>query len=81
MDFVAHICKNKECNNIFVAEDYTKVKDIPPHWRLCPSCAAKMGVDYDKQKPWNNYSEKQKAKLEKLKEVSKKYQFKSNNKI
>lgn len=46
-------------------------------------CAEKAGIDYDKQKPWNSYSEKQKARLEKLKEAAKKTQFKSkqNNQI
>lgn len=76
MNYVVHFCKNKECNNAFIAEDYTKVKDVPPHWRLCPDCCKELGIDYGKQRPWNSYSEKQKAKLEKLKEASRKFQFK-----
>lgn len=76
MDYVVHFCKNKECNNAFIAEDYTKVKDVPPHWRLCHDCCKELGIDYGKQRPWNSYSEKQKAKLEKLKEASRKFQFK-----
>ena len=81
MDYVTHTCRN--CGCAFVAEDYTNCQDIPPHWRLCPECAEKAGIDYDKQKPWNSYSEKQKARLEKLKEAGKRTQFtpKQNNQI
>ena len=76
MDFVAHICKNKDCNNIFVAEDYTKVKDVPPHWRFCPNCCDKLGIEYDKQKPWTNYSEARKKQIENLKNLSVNFRFK-----
>lgn len=79
MDYVTHTCK--KCNCAFVAEDYTNCQDIPPHWRYCPECAAALGIEYDKQKPWTNYSEKQRAKLEKLKEAAKKTQFKSKQNI
>lgn len=74
MDFVTHTCKKCEC--AFVAEDYTNCQDMPPHWRLCPDCCKELGIDYDKQKPWNSYSEKQKVTLAKLKEAGKKTQFK-----
>lgn len=72
--YVCHVCK--ECNSAFVAEDYTNAQDIPPHWRYCPDCAKKLGIDYEKQKPWNNFSEAQKKRIEKLKEAGKKTQFK-----
>lgn len=71
--YVCHVCKKCEC--AFIAEDYTNCQDIPPHWRLCPDCSKELGIDYDKQRPWNSYSEKQKAKLEKLKESGKKTRF------
>lgn len=69
MDYVTHTCKNCEC--AFVAEDYTNCRDVPPHWRLCPECAKAAGVDYAKQKPWQNYSEKRKMALEALKKKGK----------
>lgn len=60
MDYVTHTCRRCEC--AFVAEDFTKVKDIPPRWRLCPDCCKELGIDYDKQRPWTNRtSEQQKA--------------------
>lgn len=79
MDFVTHTCK--KCGCAFVAEDYTNCQDIPPHWGYCPNCAKELGIDYDLQKPWSSYSEKQKAKLEKLKEASKKTRFKTKQNI
>lgn len=67
MDFVTHTCK--KCGCAFVAEDYTNAQDIPPHWRLCPECAEKAGIDYDAQKPWDSYSEARKRNLENLKKL------------
>lgn len=63
MDYVVHYCKNKNCNNAFVAEDYTKVRDIPPHWRLCPDCCKELGIDYEKQRPWNMRDEKTQKRI------------------
>ena len=79
MDFVTHT--GKECGCAFVAEDYTNAQDIPPHWRLCPECAEKAGIDYNSQKPWNSFSEARKAALQTFKEVAKKTQFKSKQNI
>lgn len=76
MNYVAHICRNKDCNNIFVAEDYTKVKEVPPHWRYCPNCAAKMGIDFEKQKTWTNFSDARKKQIENLKKINEKFRFK-----
>lgn len=67
MDFVTHTCRKCEC--AFVAEDYTNCQDVPPHWRLCPACAEKVGIDYDKQKPWNSFSEARKKQLENFKKI------------
>lgn len=71
MNYVVHYCKNKNCNNAFMAEDYTKVIDIPPHWRLYPDCCKELGIDYDKQRPWNSYSEKQKEFYKRFAEIGK----------
>lgn len=65
--YVCHVCK--KCNCAFVAEDYTNARDIPPHWRYCPDCAKELGIDYKKQKPWNNFSEARKKHLEKFKKI------------
>ena len=71
MDYVIHFCKNKECNNAFIAVDYTKVKDVPSHWRLCPDCCKKLDIDYGKQRPWNMRTEKQKEFYKKFAEMGK----------
>lgn len=71
MNYVVHYCKNKNCNNAFVAEDYTKVRDIPPHWRLCPDCCKELGIDYEKQRPWTNRTEKQKEFYKKFAGIGK----------
>lgn len=69
MDYVTHTCK--KCNRAFVAEDYTNCQDIPPHWRYCPECAAALGIDYDKQKPSTNRTEKQIEFYKKFSEIGK----------
>ena len=71
--YVWHVCKKCKC--AFVAEDYTNVQDKPPQWRYCPDCAKELGVDYEKQKPWNNFSEARRKQLDKQKEILKKFQF------
>lgn len=78
MDYVTHTCK--KCGCAFVAEDYTNAQDIPPHWRLCPECSKKAGIDYASQKPWNSFSEAQKRRIEKLKIAGQKTQFKAKTK-
>ena len=79
MDYVTHTCKKCKC--AFVAEDYTNAQDIPPTWRYCPECAKKLGIDYDKQTPWSNRSEKRneqiKAQIERLKQ----YRFKKKENV
>lgn len=81
MDYVCHVCK--KCESAFVAEDYTKVKDVPPHWRYCPKCAKEMGIDYNKQKPWTNRTEQQKEFYKKFAEIGKQNikKFKALNSI
>lgn len=79
MDFVTHTCK--KCGCAFVAEDYTNAQDIPPHWRLCPECAEKTGIDYDAQKPWDSYSEKKQERIKKQIERLKQFQFQKKQNI
>ena len=79
MDYVVHFCKNKECNNAFIAVDYTKVKDVPSHWRLCPDCCKKLDIDYGKQRPWNMRDEKTQKRIKEQIERLKKYRFKKND--
>ncbi len=71
MNYVAHICKNKDCNNIFIAEDYTKVKDIPPRWRYCQDCCKSLGLNYEKQTPKNNRTPAENKRFEKLATIGK----------
>ena len=81
--YICHVCKKCEC--AFIAEDYTNAQDVPPHWRYCPKCAEKLGIDYDKQKPMDNFSEAQKNRIkkqiERLKIAGKKTQFKKKQNI
>lgn len=72
-NFVCHVCK--KCNCAFVAEDYTNAQDIPPHWRYCPDCAKTKGIDYEKQTPWNNFSEARKKQIAENLKKMKQYQF------
>lgn len=72
--YVCHVCK--KCESAFVAEDYTRAKDIPPHWRYCPDCAKELGIDYEKQKPGDyrtaGENARYKARAENLKKVNEK---------
>lgn len=36
--FVAHVCKNKACEAIFLDRDEYSAKTMPPKWRYCPDC-------------------------------------------
>ena len=80
MDYVTHTCK--KCGCAFVAEDYTKVTHTPPSWRYCPECSKKLGINYEKQRPGDNFSEARKNHLEKLKKIGaenfKKYRQEKN---
>ena len=43
MNYVAHYCKNKSCNNSWIDEDLTNAKSRPPQWKYCPHCCEKLG--------------------------------------
>lgn len=51
MAYVVHFCKNTECNNCWIDKDITQVSTYPPKWKYCKECCAKLGIDFDKQKP------------------------------
>lgn len=62
--YVIHFCPH--CDRCFIAEDYTRAKDRPPKWRLCPDCCKELSIDYEKQRPNKKMSEKQKKHLDNL---------------
>lgn len=64
--YVVHYCKNKECNNCWIDEDITNVKNKPPKWKYCAECCEKHGF-VNPERP--ELSDKQK-------EVLKRNQFK-----
>ena len=43
MNYVAHQCKNKRCNNSWIDEDLTNAKSRPPQWKYCLECCEKLG--------------------------------------
>lgn len=59
--YVAHICR--KCDNIFIAEDYTRVKDKPPKWRYCKSCSEKLGIKYEEQTPRKNRTPEEEKRM------------------
>lgn len=66
MNYVMHICRNKECDAIWIDKDLTNVKTNPPSWKYCRECAEKLGINYDAQTPESNLTEKEiKLKTEK----------------
>lgn len=66
MNYVAHICRNKKCDAIWIDKDLTRCTSIPPSWKYCRECAEKLGIDYDAQTPESNLSEEElKIKKEK----------------
>ncbi len=79
--FVAHICRNKQCDAIWIDKDLTNVKTFPPSWKYCRECAEKLGIDYDAQTPTSNLSEKELAHLEKKKEQAQKMREKTKQNI
>lgn len=69
MDYVTHTCK--KCGCAFNAEDYTNAQDVPPHWRYCPECCKKLGIDYASQTPKTNRTPEQNKRYEKFAEIGK----------
>lgn len=79
--FVAHICRNKQCDAIWIDKDLTNVKSTPPDWKYCRECAEKRGIDYDAQTPTSNLTEKELEHLEFMKEKARKMRERTKQKI
>lgn len=57
--YVAHICRNKKCDAIWIDKDLTRCTTFPPDWKYCKDCAKARGIDYDAQTPESNLSKKE----------------------
>jgi hypothetical protein len=79
MNYVMHFCRNSRlsersknyCNNGWIDKDLTNVSTNPPSWKYCRSCAEKLGIDFEKQKPddYRTKDEKEKIKIKYQKSV------------
>ena len=65
MNYVNHICRNKECNNNWIDKDVTNVQSLPPSWKYCRECCEKLGIDFDKQKRSNYMTDRMKESIKK----------------
>ena len=63
MNYVNHICRNKKCNNNWIDKDLTRVRSLPPSWKYCRECCEALGIDFDKQRPSNYMTDKQKESI------------------
>ncbi len=72
MNYVAHICRNKKCDAIWIDKDLTYATVNPPSWKYCKECAEKLDIDYDAQTPTSNLSQKEIEHKNKLRERMKK---------
>ena len=63
--YVAHICKNKDCKNIWIDEDLTNAKNRAPKWKYCKECCEKFGFTNPKSPPKKILSKKQEATIQK----------------
>lgn len=45
MVYVAHDCKNDDCNNRWLDVDLYNAQCTPPKWRYCADCKAKGFVE------------------------------------
>ena len=67
MNYVMHFCRNSRlsersknyCNNGWVDKDLTNAQLLAPSWKYCRECAAKLGIDFENQKPSDYMSEKE----------------------
>lgn len=76
-----HFCRNKKCNNGWIDKDLTHVKITPPRWKYCKECAVKLGIDYEKQTPDSNLTEKELISKNNRRERMKKVQEKRMKKL
>lgn len=74
MNYVAHDCRNTRlpeshpdyCSNRWLDKDLTRVKTLVPTWKYCRECCAKLGIEFDLQKPSDYTSEAQREVIEKM---------------
>lgn len=79
MNYVNHICRNKRCNNNWIDKDLTDARVNPPDWKYCRECCLKLGIDFEKQTPDSNLTEKELAHKNKLRERLKNARAKQRN--
>jgi hypothetical protein len=64
------------CDRIWIDKDLTGATFSPPTWKYCEDCCKRLGIDYDKQTPTSNLSEKELAsrnnRVEKMKKAREK---------
>lgn len=72
MNYVMHICRNRQCTNGWIDKDLTNARVNPPSWKYCRECTEKLGIDYDAQTPTSNLTEKELAFKNKQREKMKK---------
>ena len=61
MNYIQHICKNKNCEHIFLDKDLGQWKEVQK-WKYCPACVAAGSINPE-VKP---ISEANKNHLEKM---------------
>ncbi len=81
MNYVMHICRNKQCNNGWIDKDLTDTRVNPPSWKYCRECAENLGIDYYAQTPTSNLTEKELEYKNKLRERMRKAREKQKQKI
>lgn len=65
MNYVMHFCRNSRlsersknyCNNGWIDKDLTNAQLLAPSWKYCKSCAEKLGINFENQKPSDYMSE------------------------
>ncbi len=68
MNYVAHDCRNSRlsersnnyCDNRWIDKDLTHAATQIPTWKYCKNCCKKLGIDFEKQKPSDYMSKKEK---------------------
>ena len=70
--FVVHICRNKQCDAIWIDKDLTNAQVNPPDWKYCEDCCKELGIDFDSQTPDSNLTPKELEHKNRLRERIKK---------
>ena len=67
MNYVMHFCRNSRlsersknyCNNGWIDKDLTNAQLLAPSWKYCRSCAEKLDINFENQKPSDYMSEQE----------------------